>query len=75
MTHRLADVRYLASHYAVGNADAKAVLLEENNRLCITNTKFLMINEGKVVFDGTAEQLWAADDKFLRAFTHEEDDG
>lgn len=73
VTHRLADVRYLASHYAVAKANGEAELLEENERLCLTNTKFLMINGGKIVFDGTDEQLWNADDKFLRAFTHEEE--
>lgn len=75
VTHRLADVRYLASHYAVAKPDGTNELWEENDQLCITNTKFLMINEGKVVFDGTDEQLWAAEDKFLHAFTHEEDEG
>ncbi len=49
-------------------------LREENEQLCIINTKFLMLNEGRIVFDGTDEQLWNADDKFLRAFTHEEED-
>lgn len=74
VTHRLADVRYLASHYAVAKADGATELFEENDRLCITNTRFLMLNDGKVVFDGTDEQLWNADDKFLRAFTHEDED-
>jgi phospholipid/cholesterol/gamma-HCH transport system ATP-binding protein len=74
VTHRLADVRYLASHYAAAKANGEAELLEENERLCITNTKFLMLNDGKIVFDGTDEQLWNSDDKFLRAFTHEEEE-
>lgn len=74
VTHRLADVRYLASHYAVTKADGVTELLEENDRLCITNTRFLMLNQGKVVFDGTDEQLWKADDKFLRAFMHEDEE-
>ncbi|MBL8207774.1 MAG: ATP-binding cassette domain-containing protein [Blastocatellia bacterium] len=72
VTHRLADVRYLASHYAVKQADGAVELLEENDRLCLTNTKFLMLNEGKIVFDGTDEQLWNSDDRYLRAFTHED---
>ena len=74
VTHRLADVRYLASHYALPQADGEAELQAEGDRLCITNTKFLMLNEGKVIFDGTDEQLWSSTDKFLRAFTHEEEE-
>lgn len=74
VTHRLADVRYLASHYAITKPSGETELQEENDRLCITNTKFLMLNEGKIVFDGTDEQLWSSADKFLRAFTHEEEE-
>jgi phospholipid/cholesterol/gamma-HCH transport system ATP-binding protein len=74
VTHRLADVRYLASHYAVRQTNSEVTLLEENDRLCLTNTKFLMLNEGRIVFDGTDEQLWNADDQFLRAFTHEDEE-
>ena len=74
VTHRLADVRYLASHYAVKQSSGEIELLEENDRLCLTNTKFLMLNEGRIVFDGTDEQLWNADDQFLRAFTHEDEE-
>lgn len=74
VTHRLADVRYLASHYAVKHSNGEVDMLEENDQICITNTRFLMLNEGRIVFDGTDEQLWNADDKFLRAFTHEDED-
>ncbi|MFN7930107.1 MAG: ATP-binding cassette domain-containing protein [Blastocatellia bacterium] len=74
VTHRLADVRYLASHYAEAQADGTIVLREEGERLCLTNTKFLMLNQGRIVFDGTDEQLWTADDKFLHSFTHEEEE-
>ena len=74
VTHRLADVRYLASHYALPSVNGEGEIAEENNRLCLTNTKFLMLNEGRIVFEGTDEQLWAADDKFLRSFTHEDDE-
>ncbi len=74
VTHRLADIRYLASHYAVKTDDHQVQLRDENDALCLINTKLVMLNHGKVVFDGTDEQLWAADDSFLRDFTHEDDD-
>lgn len=73
VTHRLADVRYLSSHYAISGAESSAALSEENDKFCIINTKFLMLNDGKIVFDGTDEQLWSAEDKFLRAFTHDDE--
>ncbi len=74
VTHRLADVRYLASHYATLQAEGETQFQQEGDQLCLTNTKFLMLKEGKVVFDGTDEQLWSSADKFLYAFTHEEEE-
>lgn len=74
VTHRLSDVRYLASNYAVKTSDGRIKLQGENNLICLVNTKFIVINQGKVVFDGTDEQLWEAKDQFLREFTHDDDD-
>jgi phospholipid/cholesterol/gamma-HCH transport system ATP-binding protein len=74
VTHRLSDVRYLASNYAVKTSDGRTELRAEDKSLCLFNTKFIVINEGKVVFDGTDEQLWAAEDQFLREFTHDDED-
>ncbi len=74
VTHRLADVRFLSSHYAAKDDHHQVQMRAENDSLCLLNTKFIMLNHGKVVFDGTDEQLWAADDSFLRDFTHEDED-
>jgi phospholipid/cholesterol/gamma-HCH transport system ATP-binding protein len=74
VTHRLADVRYLASHYAVRKSDKQIELREENNLVCLVNTKLIVINNGRVVFDGTDEQLWGAEDQFLRDFTQGDED-
>ncbi|HEY7183926.1 MAG TPA: hypothetical protein VIC84_21015 [Blastocatellia bacterium] len=74
VTHRLAGVRYLGSHYVVRGDDGRIEVREENNALCLINTKFIMIQGGKVVFDGTDEQLWAAENTFLRDFVHGDED-
>ena len=73
VTHRLADVRYLSSTYAVRTPDGKIELQKENQTLNLVNTKLLVINNGKVVFDGTDEQLWSAKDEFLLEFTHHDE--
>ena len=73
VTHKLADVRYLASNYATQAADGRPAIRGEENRLCLINTKFLMLYQGKIVFDGTDEQLWASTDPFLRSFTTQDD--
>lgn len=74
VTHRLADVRYLSSHYAVRSTDDEVEVRQENSTLCLINTKFIVLNNGKVVFDGTDEELWSSEDKFLRDFTHDDED-
>jgi phospholipid/cholesterol/gamma-HCH transport system ATP-binding protein len=74
VTHKLADVRYLASHYAVKNTESKVEVHEENNELCLINTKFIVLNGGKIVFDGTDEELWASEDPFLRNFTRDDEE-
>jgi phospholipid/cholesterol/gamma-HCH transport system ATP-binding protein len=74
VTHKLADVRYLASNYAVRTSDQHDELLAENNTLCLINTRFLMLYQGKIVFDGTDEELWASTDPFLRSFTSQEEE-
>lgn len=69
VTHKLADVRYLSSNYAVRTPDNNAELRPEDETLCLINTKFLVLHEGKAVFDGTDEALWLSEDPFLREFT------
>ena len=69
VTHKLADVRYLSSNYAVKLPDGQTELRAEKDALSLINTKFLMLNQGKIVFDGTDEELWSSDDPFLREFT------
>jgi phospholipid/cholesterol/gamma-HCH transport system ATP-binding protein len=73
VTHRLSDVRYLASHYAQRKPDGHTQIREENNELCLINTRFILLNEGRIVFEGTDEELWQSEDKFLRDFTHEDE--
>ena len=72
VTHKLADVRYLASHYAVSH-DGRVEVRNENDELCLVNTRFLVLYEGKIVFEGTDEELWAAEMPFLRSFTQAEE--
>lgn len=69
VTHKLADVRYLSSNYAVKTTDENSELRPENETLCLINTKFLVLHNGKAVFDGTDEALWSSEDSFLREFT------
>lgn len=69
VTHRIDDVRFLSSKFIIeawGNAATK--LEEEGDKLCLINTKFLMLKDGRIIFEGTDEQLWQSSDPFIREF-------
>jgi hypothetical protein len=51
------NLDYLCSEYAVVNDQGQVVFEREGERLCLINSKVMMMREGKVIFSGT---------KFLR---------
>ncbi|MFN0087802.1 MAG: ABC transporter ATP-binding protein [Blastocatellia bacterium] len=69
VTHKLADVRYLASHFATKKEGDLVEVRNENDELCLINIRFLVLYKGKIAFEGTDEELWAAEAPFLRSFT------
>ena len=70
VTHRIDDLRFLASKYMLPSSEGGLEMHDKEDRLCLVNTRFIMLNEGKVIFDGTEEQLYASEDPFLREFTN-----
>jgi phospholipid/cholesterol/gamma-HCH transport system ATP-binding protein len=60
VTHRLEDIHCLASkHGSVAAGDAVAGALE---------TRFLVLHRGRIIFEGTAEELWGSKDPFIHEF-------
>ena len=68
VTHSLESIRYIASTYAVITPDRRALLQEEGDRLCLVNTRIMMLREGRVIFYGTDEQLFKSEDPYVRRF-------
>jgi phospholipid/cholesterol/gamma-HCH transport system ATP-binding protein len=68
VTHRLDDVRLFSSKFAVRAWGDRAPSRDEGNGLRAVNTKFLMLRDGRIIFEGTDEQLWQSDDPFIRKF-------
>ncbi|HEX7955723.1 MAG TPA: ATP-binding cassette domain-containing protein, partial [Pyrinomonadaceae bacterium] len=62
VTHEMNNVKYLTSEYAVVNDDGEIVFEREGERLCLTNTKVLMLRGGKIIFEGTDEALHRNED-------------
>ncbi|HST52110.1 MAG TPA: ATP-binding cassette domain-containing protein [Pyrinomonadaceae bacterium] len=68
VTHEMNNVRYLTSEYAVVNEDGEIIFEEEGQRLCLTNTKVLMLRGGKIIFEGTDESLHKTEDAYIQRF-------
>jgi phospholipid/cholesterol/gamma-HCH transport system ATP-binding protein len=67
VTHRMRDAFTLASQYATGN-DGGVEFHHEGQDLCIANTRFLMLRDGKIIFEGPDEVLRRSSDSYIRRF-------
>ncbi len=68
VTHEMNNVKYLTSEYAVVNDDGEIHFEQEGQRLCLTNTKVLMLRGGKIIFEGTDEALHRNEDAYIQRF-------
>ncbi|HYN86343.1 MAG TPA: ATP-binding cassette domain-containing protein [Pyrinomonadaceae bacterium] len=68
VTHEMNNVSYLTSEYAVVGEDGDVVFEKEGERLCLTNTKIMMLRHGRTIFSGTDEALHRDEDPYIRGF-------
>ena len=68
VTHRLEDIKLLSSSFATITEGGEVEFRSEEDKLCLVNTRFVMLKEGKVVFSGTDEELWQSSDPYIRDF-------
>lgn len=68
VTHEMNNVGYLTSEYAVVNDAGEVVFEKEGERLCLTNTKIMMLREGSSIFSGTDEELRRTEDPYILRF-------
>jgi len=67
VTHRMRDAFTLATEYAT-NGGGEVHFQTENNFLCIANTRFLLLRDGKIVFEGPDEVLRLSKDDYIQRF-------
>lgn len=68
VTHEMNNLEYLCSEYAVVDDAGDVVFEKEGERLCLTNTKVMMMRNGKPIFSGTDETLKNAEDPYIQKF-------
>ncbi len=68
VTHEMNNVQYLTSEYAVVNDAGEITFEKEGERLCLVNTKVIMLRGGKIIFEGTDESLRRIQDGYIQRF-------
>jgi phospholipid/cholesterol/gamma-HCH transport system ATP-binding protein len=68
VTHEMNNLDYLCSEYAVVNEEGQVVFEREGERLCLINSKVMMMREGNIIFSGTDESLRKAADPYIQKF-------
>jgi len=68
VTHEMNNLDYLTSEYAVVNEAGDVIFEKEGEKLCLINSKVLMIRNGAIIFSGTDETLRNADDPYIQKF-------
>jgi phospholipid/cholesterol/gamma-HCH transport system ATP-binding protein len=67
VTHRMRDAFTLATEYAT-NGDHDIKFHTEDNFLCIANTRFMLLRDGKIIFEGPDEVLRKSEDEYIKRF-------
>ncbi len=67
VTHRLRDAFTLASQYAA-EADGQVRFVREDGTFCISHTRFVMLHEGGIIFEGPDEVLRKSTDPYIQKF-------
>ena len=68
VTHEMNNLQYICSEYAVVDDEGKVVFEREGERLCLTNSKVMMMRDGNIIFSGTDESLRRAEDPYIQKF-------
>jgi phospholipid/cholesterol/gamma-HCH transport system ATP-binding protein len=68
VTHRIQDIEVLAREYVVRDDQGNLIFEQEGERLCLINTRFLMLKEGKIIFNGTDEEIRESSNPYIQKF-------
>jgi phospholipid/cholesterol/gamma-HCH transport system ATP-binding protein len=68
VTHEMNNVENLSSEYATVNEKGEVIFEKEGQKLCLINTEIMMMRNGRIIFNGTDEQLQASEDVYVKRF-------
>ena len=68
VTHRLRDAFTMANEYLTYKDGVLRYTREEDDQICLVNTRFLMLREGQIIFDGVDEEIRKSKDEYIQKF-------
>jgi phospholipid/cholesterol/gamma-HCH transport system ATP-binding protein len=68
VTHRIQDVRFLASKRVALGPDHRTRIEDEGDRFCLVNTRVVMLHHGRIIYEGPDEQFWQSNDPVICEF-------
>lgn len=68
VTHRLKDAFTMANEYLGHAHGTLRYMKDEESNLCLVNTRFLMLKDGEIIFDGVDENMRRSQDEYIRKF-------
>ncbi|MBI3939809.1 MAG: ATP-binding cassette domain-containing protein [Acidobacteria bacterium] len=68
VTHDLRTAFTLASQFAVVRGGGDVEFMGEDGKLCLINTRFVMLQDGKILFEGTDEELRNFSSSYVQEF-------
>jgi phospholipid/cholesterol/gamma-HCH transport system ATP-binding protein len=68
VTHQIRDAVYVATHEAVG--EGGRVSIRPAGEAKAAQTRFMVLHEGRIAFEGSAAELLASEDDYLREFLY-----
>ena len=68
VTHRLRDAFTMANEYLTYKDGILHYSREEDDQVCLINTRFLMLREGQMIFDGADEEIRKSKDEYIQRF-------
>jgi phospholipid/cholesterol/gamma-HCH transport system ATP-binding protein len=68
VTHEMDTVKYITSAYAAVSEKGEITVEDEGDSFCLSNTKILMLREGRVIFSGTNEEFVQSQNPYIQKF-------
>jgi len=72
VTHRIEDVRILASKHACVGPGHRTQSDDDGERCYLATTRVVMLHHGRVIFEGPGDLFWKSNDPVIREFLEDD---